>query len=99
MLQHPSQLSLKGWQVMCEQLRQFLDEGLRPAEARARIRMSTEFQKRSWSLKKGPRLELPPSFTWTQTIMSVSDSTGAQYRQDIEQWARHTLADAVKLEE
>jgi hypothetical protein len=52
MLQHPSQLSLQGWQAMREQLRQFLDEGLRPEEARARIRKSAAFQARSWSFKK-----------------------------------------------
>jgi hypothetical protein len=98
MLQHPSQLSSKGWEVIREQLRQFLDEGLRPAEARARVRKNVAFQKRAWSLKKGPRLELPPGFAWTQTIMSVDDATRAQYRQDIEQWARQTLADAAGVE-
>lgn len=98
MFQHPSQLSSQGWQAIREQLRQFLDEGLRPAEARARIRKSAEFQKRSWSLKKGPRQQLPSDFAWTQTIMSVDDATGEPYRQGIEQWARQALADAAMVE-
>lgn len=97
MLQHPSQLSENGWRAMREQLHQFLDEGLDPAEARARTRKSADNRDRTWSFKKGPRLQLPAGFAWTQTIMNVDETFATQYCRDIEQWARCVLADAASV--
>lgn len=98
MLQHPSRLSLHGWQAMRDMLVQFLEDGLSPAVVRARNRKDVDNQHRRWRFKKGPRLQIPSTFVWTQTILSVDDTTAAQYCQDIEHWARQTLADAARIE-
>ena len=99
MLQHPSRLSSRGWQAMWDVLSQALDQELSPQALRARMREEAANQRRTWSLVKGPRLRVPPGFTWTSTILSVDDSTPAQYRRDIERWARQALADAAALED
>lgn len=97
MLQHPGQLALKGWQTMRELLRQFLEDDVSPETVRARRRKDVDSQYRSWSFIKGPRLQLPPRFAWSQTILSVDDTTAAEYCQGIEQWARQALADAAQI--
>lgn len=95
MLQHPSQLSVQGWQAMRHLLEQFLgDENFTPAQARARNRRAVDSKNRSWSFTKGERLALPAWFAWSRTIMSVDDSTPPRYRKDIEAWARSVLAEA-----
>jgi hypothetical protein len=96
MLQHPSQLSLRGWQEERELLRQFLLEGITPAQVRVRGR-EYDSGRRTWSLRTGPRLELPQGFSWTSNIMSVDESSPERYRQDIERWARSVLEDALKV--
>jgi hypothetical protein len=96
MLQHPSQLSLRGWQEERELLRQFLREGVTPKMARARGR-AYDSGVRDWSLKKGPRLELPEGFRWASTILDVDESTPEQYRQAIERWARSVLEQALAI--
>lgn len=94
MLQHPERLSEVGWRYMRDTLRAFLVEGRTAPEHRAAIRDQVAGDKRTWSLKKGPRLTLPAGFTWSQTIASVDDADGASYRRDIEAWAQSVLADA-----
>lgn len=98
MLQHPSRLSLKGWQAIRELLGQFVEDGVSPAEVRTRRQKSVDNRHRLWSFKKGPRLQLPSAFAWTQTILSIDDATAAQYRENIEQWARQTLADVARID-
>jgi hypothetical protein len=101
MLQHPSRLSRKGWQEMRALLSQFLDQGLSPQAQRARMRAEVDSGRRTWSLMKGPRLQLPAGYAWSLTILSVVESDAAQYRLDIERWARQALRDAagIRLEE
>lgn len=96
MLQHPSQLSLRGWEEERNLLRQFLLEGVTPQQVRARGRQY-DSGVRTWSLRKGPRLELPTGFRWTSTIMSVDESSPEQYSQDIQRWARHVLDQALAI--
>ena len=98
MLQHPRQLSLRGWQEMRNLLKRCVVEGVSPAAIRAQNRKIMDSVKREWSLKKGPRLQLPADFSWTLTILSVDDSTSEQYRQDIERWARQALEEALQIE-
>jgi hypothetical protein len=98
MLQHPSKLSLLGWQEMRNLLQKFVQDGIRPADVRTRNRKDLDSGNRTWSLSKGPRLQLPPSFTWTLTILSVDDSDSEQYSQDINRWARQVLEDAARVE-
>lgn len=97
MLQHPSRLSLRGWQAMRQLLSLALDQGLNPETLRARIQTKVDSRSRSWSLVKGPQLELPEGFSWSLTILSVDDSVPAQYRLDIERWARQALADTRRI--
>lgn len=97
MLQHPSQLSQRGWLEERALLKQFLVDGLSPAAVRAQHRHELDSGKRDWSLKKIPCLELPPTFSWALTILSVDDSTPERYRRDIEIWARQVLQDASAI--
>jgi len=96
MLQHPSKLSLRGWREERDLLKQFLLEGVTPKMVRAR-RRDYDRGRRDWSLKKGPRLELPQGFSWTSSIMSVDESTSEQYRQDVQRWANSVVEDALKI--
>lgn len=98
MLQHPDKLSEDGWRAMRDTLRAFLVEGRSTQQHRARIRQDVSSSNRSWSLKKGPRLVLPPGFSWSQTIENVDDATPDRYCADIEAWARAVLADAETIE-
>ena len=82
---------------MRDTLKQFLEHHRSPSEVRAANRQRVSSENRSWSLTKGPRLQLPVGFSWSQTILAVDDTTAAQYCQDIEQWARGVLAGAVTL--
>ncbi len=97
MLQHPDRLSQDGWRHIRESLRIFLVEGRSPQEHRARIRKQVDSGNRDWSLKKGPRLTLPPDFEWSRTIVTVDDDTAEKYCEHIEAWARAVLADAESL--
>jgi len=97
MLQHPNQLSQRGWQEERDLLKQFVIDGVSPAEIRTRRRGDYDSGNRTLSLSKGPRLRLPPGFTWTLTILSVDDSTPEQYCQDIARWAWQVHEDASKI--
>lgn len=97
MLQHPARLSRDGWRAMRQTLTDFLIHGENPAERLKQLNKDMDSGARSWSLSKGPRKSLPAQFTWSQTITAVDASDPAQYREDIETWARSVLADASKL--
>jgi hypothetical protein len=97
MLQHPSQLSLQGWQEMRRLLTEFLDTAITPENMRTLIRKDFRIQKRTWSLSKGPKLQIPKGFSWKRTILSVDETTGERYRGDIEEWARQVSLDAAAL--
>jgi hypothetical protein len=97
MLQHPSKLSLRGWQEERDLLKQFVMEGVTPKMVRARRGGEYDSGKRTWSLRKGLRLELPQGFRWASTIMGVDEATPVQYRQDIERWARSVLEQALAI--
>jgi hypothetical protein len=97
MLQHPSRLSRKGWLEMRALLARFLEEGISPQAMRAEMRAEVDRGQRTWSLVKGPRMELPEGFSWSLTILSVDDRNAAQYRLDVERWARQALADAAAI--
>jgi hypothetical protein len=97
MLQHPSRLSRSGWLGMRALLSRFLEEGIDPQSVRAEMRAEVDSSQRTWSLVKGPRMELPENFSWSITILSVNESDAAQYRLGIERWARQALNDAAKI--
>jgi len=98
MLQHPSQLSKRGWQEMRELLRQIVLDDLRPSTVRTQRRSEFDSRKRDWSLSKGQRMMLPATFVWTLTILNVDASTSEQYCREVERWARQVFIDASSLD-
>jgi hypothetical protein len=93
MFQHPSEVSREGWKTMRELLWQFVHGGASPAEVRASRRDEMDSGNRKWSIRKGPRIELPANFSWTRTILDVPDGSAEVYCEGIVAWARQVLKD------
>ena len=88
MLQHPDDLSERGWREIRNVLTAFLVEGKTPEQMRVESRDRMNSGKRDWSMKKGPKLNLPQPIRWTRTIADVDLSDAATYCRDVETWAR-----------
>lgn len=97
MLQHPSRLSRAGWLAMRELLNQFIAQGLSPAAVRARQQRELDNRHGAWSLTRGPRLDVPVGFTWSETILNVDDTQVSAYCQTVKCWARQVLNEAGKI--
>ncbi len=93
MLQHSADLSERGWREMRAMLTAFLIEGKTSAQMRVESRDRVDSGKRTWSLTKGPKGQLPKPMQWTRTIADVSLADAATYCRDVEAWARAVLAD------
>ncbi len=96
MLQH-NIYSREGWLGARELLRQFVEEGLAPAEARRRSRVRVDSGHRSWSISRGPRLPGVERIRWTFTVADVRLDTPEHYCLDVKCWAERVLADSAAL--
>ena len=96
MLQH-NVYSREGWLNARELLRQFIEEGLPPAEARRRNRIRVDSRHRSWSITRGQKLPGVERIRWTFTVADVRLDTPEHYCLDVRRWAESVLADSVEL--
>ncbi len=96
MLQH-NVYSRVGWLEVREALRQFVEEGLKPAEARRRNRIRLDSGHRTWSVTRGPKLAGVEQIHWTFTVADVRLDTPEHYCADVRRWAESVLADSAEL--
>ena len=96
MLQH-NVYSREGWLDAREGLRQFVEEGLEPAEVRRRNRIRLDSGRRSWSVTRGPKLPGVDDIRWTFTVADVRLDTPEHYCADVRRWAESVLADSAEL--
>ncbi len=96
MLQH-NIYSREGWLETREALRQFVQEGLKPAEARRRNRIRLDSGHRTWSVIRGPKLAGVEQIRWTFTVADVRLDTPEHYCADVRRWAESVLADSAEL--
>ncbi len=94
MLQHSTQLTREGWIYEREPLRDFLVGGRRPEEIRLERRAALDGGRRKFKIKSRDGQPLFPPRHWSKTIVDVRPEVAAQYRKDIEAWARAVLADS-----
>jgi hypothetical protein len=96
MLQHNA-YSREGWLQARELLRQFVEDGLAPQEARRRNRSRVDSRNRPWSLTRGPKLPGGELVRWTMTVAEVRLDTPEHYCGDVRRWAESVLADSAAL--
>jgi hypothetical protein len=96
MLQH-NVYSREGWLNARELLRQFVEDGLLPAEARRRSRVQVDSGHRSWSFTRGAKLPGVERIHWTFTVADVRLDTPEHYCADVRRWAESVLADSARL--
>jgi hypothetical protein len=96
MLQH-NVYSREGWLNAREGLRQFVEDGLVPADARRRNRIRLDSGHRSWSVTRGPKLPGVERIHWTFTVADVRLDTPEHYCADVRRWAESVLADSANL--
>jgi hypothetical protein len=96
MLQH-NHYSREGWLNVRELLRQFVEDGLVPDEARRRGRVQVDSGHRSWSFTRGPKLPGVELLRWTMTVAEVRLDTPEHYCADVRRWAESVLADSAAL--
>jgi len=95
MLQHNGYSRL-GWLEVYKLLGEFV-QGLRPEEARRRMRGNMGSDKRGWSLTRGEKLAGVAGIAWTRTIADVRLDTAEYYCADVRAWAASIIADAAAL--
>lgn len=95
MVQHPQELSVRGWLATRRMLARFLREGTSPAAARALAGAGAD---RRWRITGSPHLDLPADFTWTMIIPDVAAEPPDVYTAAIIAWAQAVLDDALRLE-
>jgi hypothetical protein len=96
MLQHNG-YSREAWPKVREMLRQFIEDGLTPAEARRQNRQQVDSGKRTWKVTGGEKLPQVDAITWSRTVADVRLETVEQYHANITAWARSVLADTEEL--
>ncbi len=96
MLQH-NVYSREGWLEVRETLRQFVEEGLKPTDARRRNRIRLDSGHRAWSVTRGPKLAGVEQIHWTFTVADLRLDTPEHYCADVKRWAQSVLADSAAL--
>ncbi len=92
MLQH-NLYSHKAWLDAREMLRQFVEQGVSPADMRARNRSKVDSGKRKWSITQGDKFSRFAEINWTRTIADVRLDNADNYCTDVERWAAAVLQD------
>jgi hypothetical protein len=92
MLQHPGQLSQRGWLEMRNLLVQFCLEGKSPATIRKQNRHRLDSRQRDFSFRKGEPIQLP-GLVWSKTIAEVDLTDPTRYCAEVKAWAQVVLAD------
>lgn len=95
MLQHDA-YSKQGWVEVYHLLQQFID-GLTPQEARSRVNRAMSGTRKTFSLTKGERMPGLADVSWSWTIARVRLETADLYGEDVRQWARYSLSDAIEV--
>lgn len=92
-LQHPSLYSPEGVTYGIGLLREFVEEGVAPPEARRRHRGEVDSGKRKWRVTARPGAQgaYARPVTWTLTAADVVAGGPGQYRVLVERWARSIL--------
>jgi hypothetical protein len=96
MLQHNG-YSREAWPKVREMLRQFIEDGLTPAEARRQNRQQVDSGKRTWKVTGGEKLPEVDQIDWTRTVADVRLDTVEHYQEDITAWATSVLSDTEEL--
>ena len=92
MLQHNA-YSHASWLGARDLLRQFMQQGVTPAQARQRNRDHLDSSQRAWSITQGARFPQFASIPWTRTVADVRLDTPETYCADVRLWAASVLAD------
>jgi hypothetical protein len=92
-LQHNA-YSPEGWLGARKLLRQFMQQGMTPADSRKLNRNQLDSGHRKWSVTKGAKFSKFANITWTRTVADVRLDNPETYCADIRQWATRVLADA-----
>ncbi len=95
MLQH-NRYSHRAWLEAREMLRQFVEEGVEPAEMRRANKRRVDSSQREWSIAQGPRFSGFGSISWTRTIADVRLGNPGEYGEDVKRWARAILSDTAR---
>jgi hypothetical protein len=96
MLQHNA-YTREGWLSVRDLLRQFVEDGLPPSEARRRGRLQVDGGQRSWSFTRGPKLPGVEQIHWTMTVAEVRLDSPEHYCADVRRWAASVLADSAAV--
>ncbi|MGA9190946.1 MAG: DUF5946 family protein [Anaerolineales bacterium] len=96
MLQHNT-YSAEGWLAVRELLKQFVFQGLSAEEARRQNREMMDTGHRTWSLRKGPKLQDVDKIRWHLTVADVRQDSAEHYCADVRRWAISVLTDSAEL--
>jgi hypothetical protein len=97
MLQHPTQLSVRGWHELRDLLGRFLNDGASPMDFRNESRRAMSSGRRDWRVTGEDSIILPKGFEWQRTIPELSAAAPDAYAESIEAWARAVLADSAAV--
>lgn len=92
MLQHAA-YSHRGWLAARALLREFVEDGLTPVQARRRMQRASGCSSRSWSYTRGPRPPGIEAVVWSRTIAGVRLEDARTYGADVRAWAEAILSD------
>ena len=92
-LQHPSLYSSEGLVNAQEILRQFVEEGVSPADMVKRNRDKVASDKRHWKIKPTAesRGSYPDPIHWSMTTADVIAGGSAHYRDNVRAWGHSTF--------
>lgn len=96
MLQHPSQLSRRGWLEMRRLLSSFITQGKSPDEVRKTSQKSVQNNQRDFSFTKGESIKLG-HINWTKTIADIRMEEASTYCKDVLEWATQILKDTEEF--
>jgi hypothetical protein len=95
-LQH-NRYSREGWLFSRALLDQFVHQGLTPAQARRKNRLTVDSGHRTFSLTKGPKLAGVDDIRWSMTLADVPLDTAEGYVAGVRRWAESVLVDTAGL--